>query len=106
MNYPLDAQITPRFAGSPTFYRLPVQSELKGLDVAVTGIPFDGGASFRPGARFGPRAIREMSSLLRPFNRVLGVDPYRVLNVADVGDCPVNPFNALESLDLICERIE
>ena len=106
MNYPLDAQITPRFAGSPTFYRLPLQSELRGLDVAVTGIPFDGAASFRPGARFGPRAIREMSSLLRPYNRALDVDPYRVLNVADVGDCPVNPFNAQESLQLIAQRIE
>lgn len=106
MNYPLDAQVTPRFAGSPTFFRLPYQSELRGLDVAVTGIPFDGAASFRPGARFGPRAIREMSSLLRPFNRVLDVDPYRVLNCADVGDCPVNPFNAIESLELISKRIQ
>lgn len=104
MNYPLDAQITPRFAGSPTFYRLPQQSTLAGLDVAVQGIPFDGAASFRPGARFGPRAVREMSSLLRPYNRVLDIDPYRVLNCADVGDCPVNPFNALESLDLMAAR--
>lgn len=106
MNYPLDAQITPRFAGSPTFYRLPQQATLEGLDVAITGIPFDGAASFRPGARFGPRAIREMSSLLRPYNAVLNVDPYRVLNCADVGDCPVNPFNALESLELMAGRIQ
>lgn len=106
MNYPLDAQITPRFAGSPTFYRLPVQTDLTGLDVAITGIPFDGAASFRPGARFGPRAVREMSSLLRPFNRVLDVDPYAHLNCADVGDCPVNPFNTLESLDLMAARYQ
>ncbi len=105
MNYPLDAQVTPRFAGSPTFFRLPMQAEIQGLDVAVTGIPFDGAASFRPGARFGPRAIREMSSLLRPYNRVLDIDPYKVLNVADVGDCPVNPFNTIETLDLIAGRI-
>lgn len=105
MNYPLDAQITPRFAGSPTFYRLPHQAGVSGLDVAISGIPFDGAASFRPGARFGPRAIREMSSLLRPYNPVLGIDPYRVLNCADVGDCPVNPFNTLESLELIAGRI-
>lgn len=101
MNYPLDAQITPRFAGSPTFFRLPQQQDLQGLDVAIQGIPFDNAASFRPGARFGPRAVREMSSLLRPYNRVLDVDPYKVLNCADVGDCPVNPFNTLESLDLM-----
>lgn len=101
MNYPLDAQITPRFAGSPTFYRLPQQNNLDGLDVAIQGIPFDNAASFRPGARFGARAVREMSSLLRPYNRVLDIDPYQVLNCADVGDCPVNPFNTLESLDLM-----
>ena len=105
-NYPLDAQITPRFAASPTFFRLPQQANLQGLDVAITGIPFDGAASFRPGARFGPRAIRDMSSLLRPYNRVLDIDPYTVLNVADVGDCPVNPFNTLETLDLIAGRLE
>lgn len=105
MNYPLDAQVTPRFAGAATFYRLPMQSELKGLDVAVTGIPFDSAASFRPGARFGPRAIREMSSLLRPYNRVLDIDPYKILNVADVGDCSVNPFNTMETLDSIARRM-
>lgn len=101
MNYPLDAQITPRFAGSPTFFRLPQQKGLDGLDVAIQGIPFDNAASFRPGARFGPRAVREMSSLLRPYNRVLDIDPYKFLNCADVGDCPVNPFNTVESLDLM-----
>lgn len=105
MNYPLDAQVTPRFAGAATFYRLPIQTDLEGLDVAITGIPFDSAASFRPGARFGPRSIREMSSLLRPYNRVLEIDPYTVLNVADVGDCSVNPFNTAETLDLISKRI-
>lgn len=104
MNYPLDAQITPRFAGSPTFFRLPLQSDMQGLDVAIQGIPFDGAASFRPGARFGPRAVREMSSLLRPYNRALDIDPYKILNCADVGDCSVNPFNTMESLDLMAAR--
>ncbi|RIK15882.1 MAG: agmatinase, partial [Chloroflexi bacterium] len=83
---------------------MPQQAALDGLDVAITGIPFDNAASFRPGARFGPRAVREMSSLLRPYNRVLDVDPYKILNCADVGDCPVNPFNTLESLDLMAKR--
>ncbi len=106
MNYPLDAQVTPRFAGSPTFYRLPQQQNLDGLDVAIQGIPFDGAASFRPGARFGPRAVREMSSLLRPYNRVLDIDPYKILNCADVGDCSLNPFNTIESLDLMAKRYE
>lgn len=101
MNYPLDAQVTPRFAGTPSFFRLPIQSNLKALDVAITGIPFDSASSFRPGSRFGPRAIREISTLLRPYNRVLEVDPYKVLNAADVGDCPVNPFDTMETIDLI-----
>jgi agmatinase len=104
MNYPLDAQITPRFAGASSFYRLPLQTDLGNLDVAITGVPFDSASSFRPGARFGPRAIREMSTLLRPYNRVLDIYPYKVLNVADVGDCPVNPFSTTESLDLIARR--
>jgi agmatinase len=104
MNYPLDAQVTPRFAGAPSFYRLPLQADLGELDVAITGVPFDSASSFRPGARFGPRAIREMSTLLRPYNRVLDIDPYKILNAADVGDCPVNPFNTMESLDLIAHR--
>ncbi len=56
---PLDALVTPRFAGLSTFLRLPLVSTPDGLDVAITGIPFDVGTSFRPGARFGPRAVRE-----------------------------------------------
>lgn len=105
MNSPLDAQVTPRFAGATSFYRLPFQSELSGLNVAIMGIPFDNASSFRPGARFGPRAVREMSSLLRPFNRVLELNPYNIVNTADIGDCPVNPFNTMESLDLMAQRV-
>ena len=105
MNQPLDAQVIPRFAGPASFFRLPVQEEIKDLDVALLGIPFDSAASFRPGARFGPRAIREMSSLLRPYNRVLDVKPYETLNVADIGDCRVNPFDTLVTLDQIAGQI-
>jgi len=73
--------------------RLPHTRELPGLDAALLGIPFDGGTSYRTGSRFGPRDIRQNSSLIRPYNPVLQVSPFDVLRVADVGDVDVNPIN-------------
>lgn len=103
---PLDAQVVPRFAGPVTFLRLPQVPTAEGLDVAVVGIPFDCGASFRPGARFGPRAIRDISSLLRPYNRVLGVNPFEVLKIADAGDLRINPLDTGACLQAISDQIE
>lgn len=103
-NRPLDAQVTPRFAGPVTFYRLPARTPLEELDVPVIGLPFDTGASFRAGARFGPRAIREASSLLRPYNRVLGVNPYERLLVDDAGDVTVTPYDPLAAFATITEH--
>jgi len=105
-NRPLDAQVTPRFAGPTTFLRLPMAETVEGLDVAIAGVPFDIGASFRVGARFGPRAIRDISSLLRPYNRVLGVDPFASLNVADIGDLKINPLDTMQTLDAISDQVE
>lgn len=105
-NRPLDAQVTPRFAGPTTFLRLPMAESVEGLDVAIAGVPFDAGASFRAGTRFGPRAIRDISSLLRPYNRVLGVDPFATLNVADVGDLRINPLDTMQTLDAISQQVE
>src|SRR5437879_9342726 len=62
---------------------LPTADSAKGLDVALLGIPYDGGTSYRPGARFGPRAVREQSSLIRTWNPVLKVHPFQRLRVAD-----------------------
>jgi agmatinase len=95
---PLNAQVTPRFAGPVTFYRLPAISRAEDLDVPIVGLPYDTGASFRVGARFGPRAIREASSLLRPYNRILGVDPYRRLRIDDVGDVTLSPYDPIAVL--------
>lgn len=95
---PLNAQVTPRFAGPVTFYRLPGTSLLADLDVPVVGLPYDTGASFRVGARFGPRAIREASSLLRPYNRILGVDPYERLRIDDIGDVTLSPYDPIAVL--------
>src|SRR4051812_28727916 len=89
---PVDATIVPRFAGPPTFARLPTLSSLASADVVIAGVPFDSGVSYRPGARFGPAHIRQSSRLLRPFNPALGVAPFGVQQVADAGDIACNPF--------------
>jgi agmatinase len=89
---PADSFRSPRFAQPATFMRLPHTRDFTGLDVALLGIPFDGGTSYRPGSRFGPRDIRQHSSLIRPYHPVLQVSPFDVLRVADVGDVDVNPI--------------
>jgi agmatinase len=81
----------PRFAGLPTFARLPYTQSLEGVDVAIFGVPFDGGTSFRPGARFGPQAVRQSSRLLRDYNPALDVEPFDVLSAIDYGDFAVVP---------------
>lgn len=101
---PLSAQITPRFAGPTTFYRLPGKSQIADLDAPVIGVPFDTGASFRTGARFGPRSIREASSLLRPFNRILGVDPLSAMRIDDAGDLTVSPYDPMGALTTITDH--
>jgi len=72
---------------------LPHRREPAGLDVALLGIPYDGGTSYRPGARHGPRHIREQSSMIRPWNPVLQVSPFERLRVADYGDVDVVPIS-------------
>jgi agmatinase len=88
---PIDAKTFPRFAGVRTFMRLPHVLDLRGIDVAAIGIPFDTGTSFRAGPRFGPEAIRSASALLRPFHPVFGIDLLEALAVVDYGDLPVSP---------------
>ena len=90
---PTDAFSSPRFGQIATFMRLPHVASPAGLDVALYGIPFDGGCSYRPGARFGPRHIREHSSLLRPWNSALRVHPFERLRVADCGDVDIVPIS-------------
>jgi agmatinase len=98
---PVDAFEVPRFAGPTTFARLPRLDELGTCEVAVLGVPFDGGTSYRPGARFGPAAIRAGSRLLRPYHPDLDVEPFAVQQVADAGDVSANPFDIEESIDSI-----
>jgi agmatinase len=70
-------------------------------DIAVVGVPFDSGVSYRPGARFGPSHIREASRLLRPYNPAQNVEPFSSQQIADAGDISANPFNILEAVDQI-----
>ena len=91
---PVDGTRVPRYAGASTFARLPRVDEVGDFDVAILGAPFDGGVSFRPGARFGPSAVRQASRHLRPaYHPDLGVAPFRVLQAVDAGDAPCNPFD-------------
>jgi guanidinobutyrase / D-arginase len=98
---PVDATVVPRYTGPATFARLPRIDEVGRADVAVVGIPFDSGVSYRPGARFGPAHIRESSRLLRPYNPALQVAPFAVQQVADAGDVAVNPFTISEAIATI-----
>ena len=97
-----DNSKVPRFAGPPTFAQLPRIDEVDSSDIAVVGIPFDAGVTYRPGARFGPAAIRAASKLLRPYNPAADLYPFAVQQVADAGDMAVNPF----SLDQAVTDIE
>ena len=77
--------------------RLPYVRDARALDVAIVGVPYDGGTSYRPGARYGPRHIRDQSSLIRPWNPVLEVAPFAKLRVADYGDVDVSPVSLEET---------
>lgn len=90
---PVDASVVPRFAGIATFARLPRLDEVEHADVAIVGVPFDSGVSYRPGARFGPAHVREASRLLRPYNPAQDVFPFGAQQVADAGDIAANPFD-------------
>ncbi|MBO0898191.1 MULTISPECIES: agmatinase [Arthrobacter] len=98
---PVDAALVPRYAGPATYARLPRLDQVQHADVAVVGVPFDTGVSFRPGARFGANHVREASRLLRPYNPAQDASPFENLQVADAGDMAVNPFNINEAIESI-----
>ena len=82
---------SPRFAQPATFMRLPYQTDLSGVDVAILGVPFDSGTSYRPGARLGPREIRAQSSLIRPYSYFQNISPFETLAIVDAGDVDAPP---------------
>jgi len=95
-----------RAAGIASFLRLPVAADpdvVPSVDVLLTGVPFDAGSAFRPGARFGPRAVREASALSSPFSGALGVDVFRELGAADGGDVTAQSSQVADVLDAVAE---
>ncbi|HSE95945.1 MAG TPA: agmatinase [Methylomirabilota bacterium] len=102
---PIDSLQSPRFSQVATFMRLPHHRAAANLDVALVGIPYDGGTSYRPGARFGPREIRAQSAMIRPWNPVLRVAPFEVLKVADYGDVDVSPVSIERTNEIVAQEV-
>jgi len=98
---PLDAAKIPRFAGLPTFMRLPAFTDPSAVQIALLGVPWDGGTTNRAGARHGPREVRNQSSLMRKVHHVSKIAPYDLVRVGDLGDAPVNPIDLMDSLKQI-----
>ncbi len=101
----VNTRITPRFAGICTFCRYPrleeVAPEARPVDWAVYGVPFDSGVTFRPGARFGPRAVRDASQYVKPYHIEHDVNVAEVFSLADGGDSPVRPYSLKENADVV-----
>jgi len=95
---PVDGLQVPRYAGHSTFARLPRLEDVDDYHVAVVGVPFDSGVTYRPGARFGPSYIRQGSRLLRPYNPALEVSPFAGVQVVDAGDIATNPFSIEDAM--------
>jgi guanidinopropionase len=98
---PVDSSITPRYSEVATFMRAARTEIGPSVDIALAGVPLDLGATYRTGARQGPSGVREASRLIRQVNPTTGVSPYRLANVADVGDAPTHPLSIEKSVDLI-----
>ena len=100
---PLDSNQVPRYAGQVSFMRLPQIDDPALVDIGLIGVPWDGGTTYRAGARHGPREIRAQSMLIRPYHHVTHRSPYDLCRVADLGDTPVNPIDLEASLKTIEE---
>ena len=99
---PVSGKLVPRYAGPTTFARIPELRDVDSCDVAIIGVPFDAGTSYRPGARFGPQAVRQASRQLRTnYHPNYDVEPFKVQQVADAGDITCNPFNIDEAIKQI-----
>jgi guanidinopropionase len=99
---PISGMDLPRFAGIPTFMRLPLIDphgpEAADVHVGFVGVPWDGGTTNRPGARHGPRQLRDLSTMIRRLHPVTNLDPFALLHCADLGDVPVNPADVQDTL--------
>lgn len=102
---PLSGRSFPRFSAIKTFFRLPIADVNDDFDVALFGIPFDGGVSYRPGGRFAPTAVREASSLGRGFHMSRGITVFDKFRIADIGDCPTVPIDIAQTYARIEEFV-
>ena len=95
----------PRFAGVPTFMRLPHVTldspKIRDVDIGIIGVPWDSGTTNRPGPRHGPRQLRDASTMIRAQHPVSGIRPYEKLNCADLGDVSINPAEIEDSMNRI-----
>jgi len=102
-----NTRVTPRFSGVSTFCRYPlldlVPAESRPIDWALYGVPFDGGVTYRPGARFGPRAIRDASQYVKRYHLEHAVDVCEKLSLCDAGDAPVKPYDSKDTLDAVSD---
>ncbi|WP_428775431.1 agmatinase [Vibrio sp.] len=98
---PTDPAVVPRFADVATFMRSKRFEATEELDIGLVGVPFDLGVNYRSGARQGPSGVRESSRLIRRVHPVSGIKPFEIANVADIGDCPINPMSKDKSIDQI-----
>ncbi len=103
---PADSSVSPRFTGVRTYARCPLSQDWSHADAAIIGVPFDTAATFRPGARYGPAAIREMSLMIRRWHPVLRIDVFDTLSVIDGGDMDTVPGNAERTTAMIAEQLE
>ena len=103
---PVDFSTSPRYSGIATFAMLPRYNDVDTAEVVIVGAPFDSGASYRPGARFGPAHIREASRLLRPYNPATQSYPFGDAQVADVGDLVMNPFDIEDACDSLSGGVD
>jgi guanidinopropionase len=99
---PISGMDLPRFAGLPTFMRLPFlerdSPDRSQVNIGFVGVPWDGGTTNRPGARHGPRQLRDLSTMIRMVHPVSGINPFALVNCADLGDVPVNPADLQDTL--------
>lgn len=102
---PVTGTVMPRYAGIATFMRLPYvtfdDADAANVQVGLVGVPWDGGTTNRPGARHGPRQMRDLSTLARNVNRASGINPFELCNCADMGDSPVNPVDLDATLQYV-----
>ena len=106
---PVSAMELARFAGVPTFMRLPSLNSddprFNDVDIGLLGVPWDGGTTNRPGARHGPRQMRDLSTMIRAMNPATNISPFAAVNCADLGDVPPNPVDIQDSLDRVTEFV-